>query len=503
MTPIYQHDTVQLNPERITSYVHPVFGDTTVFHNVVIASEMVQPYEDGKAWKPREELEIYAPYVDGRWVIVGEHPAEGIISSKDQVSGRTVNPRYVKDLLDPKTKRPCRAGVRADIEIFNDKVPPATLEDMKNGKKQDVSIGFFYTKDEKPGVVETDVCKGEEYDYIQRNMFHDHLAAGLENGRCPMPYCGLGADELTRNIMGDPFAGFENFAACLAHMTKPKSEGGQGYTEEQARKVCGMLQAKHEKKKKDDDELRQASRIVWQAILDELEALKGEREATEKADKAEWWREIDWAEDASRTVFDALPEETRSLIVEAGLCPECMDAARSEAERAMSHFNISPEDWEKLSDEEKEEYIKKLPPRGSGGEDEVIEDASATDEYELEYVEADKQMTYAQKAALPDSDYAYIEPGCKKEDGKTQQSCRHMPIHDPAHVRAALAALSGARTGKVPPYASKAKPKVCAAAKKFKIESDVCGAEKKKKKDELDPYEVMRRADKVLNPFKP
>jgi len=73
-----------------------------------------------------------------------------------------------------------------------------------------------------------------------------------------------------------------------------------------------------------------------------------------------------------------------------------------------------------------------------------------------------------------------------------------MPIHDEAHVRAALAALGGARTGKVPSYASKAKGKVCAAAKKFKIESEVCGT-KKKKGDEKTPDEVMAKFDRTLD----
>ena len=40
-----------------------------------------------------------------------------------------------------------------------------------------------------------------------------------------------------------PFAGFPDFDACLVHMMKPKSEGGGGYDEETARKVCGKLQA--------------------------------------------------------------------------------------------------------------------------------------------------------------------------------------------------------------------------------------------------------------------
>jgi hypothetical protein len=162
-------------------------------------------------------------------------------------------------------------------------------------------------------------------------------------------------------------------------MTKPKKEGGQGYSEETARKVCGALQAKHEKKKKDADKMREATKLLLHTLMEEMEALKGEREATKTADKAEWWREIDWATDDSRTVFDALPEETRNLIIEAGLCPECMDAKRTEAERAMSHFNITEEEWAKLSDEEKQKYIEKLPERGEGKEDDNSEETAETD----------------------------------------------------------------------------------------------------------------------------
>lgn len=275
MRTIFQQDQIKLDAERITSYKHPVFGDTTVFHGVVIASEMVQPYEDGRAYKSRDELEKYAPYVDGRWVIVGAHPVEGIISERDQVSGRTINPHYVKDLNDPKTKRPCRAGVRADIEIFDGKVSPQTLLDMKNGKKQDVSIGFFFSKDETPGIVEVDACKGEEYDYVQRNMFHDHLAAGLDNGRCPMPYCGLGADEIIKNLTGDPFAGFENFNDCINKVMEKNPK----LSKESAIKICGKLKAQHEDVLSANT--RQNLKALAAAIIDECNREDAEYLSTE------------------------------------------------------------------------------------------------------------------------------------------------------------------------------------------------------------------------------
>lgn len=67
---------------------------------------------------------------------------------------------------------------------------------------------------------------------------------------------------------------------------------------------------------------------------------------------------------------------------------------------------------------------------------------------------------------LPDSDFAYIEPGGHKDaDGKTvPRSKRHFPVNDAAHVRNALARAPQS------PFGDKAMPKIRAAAKKFGIE---------------------------------
>ena len=50
----------------------------------------------------------------------------------------------------------------------------------------------------------------------------------------------------------------------------------------------------------------------------------------------------------------------------------------------------------------------------------------------------------ASRDDLPDSDFAYISPGGKKDaSGKTTpRSLRHLPIQDAAHVRDALSRIS-------------------------------------------------------------
>ena len=338
MKSYYQQDSFQLTSDKITEEHHPVFGDMTIFHGVVIASEIVQPYEDGKAWKPRDELEKYAPYVDGRWVIAGAHPEQGIISDTGQVAGRTVNPHYVKDLKDPSTKRPCRAGVRADVQIFNNKVTPSLLEDMKTGKKQDVSIGFFFSKDEQKGVVDDGPFKGLEYDYVQRNMFHDHLAAGIDNGRCPMSYCGLGADEVKQELTGDPFSGFSSFGDCVSKIMAKNPE----MSEESARKICGKLKSEKEDNKVEDEALKQRARAVLHALMDELEEVQGMKDA--KIDEISWEERIPWREEPYTTAFDHLDEETRLMLTEKGLCPHCPEKdEESEEEKCEEGYEKNEE----------------------------------------------------------------------------------------------------------------------------------------------------------------
>ena len=76
------------------------------------------------------------------------------------------------------------------------------------------------------------------------------------------------------------------------------------------------------------------------------------------------------------------------------------------------------------------------------------------------------EMTAAEINDLPDSAFAYIEPGGTKDDeGKTvPRSKRHFPIHDKAHVQNALARMGSS------PFGDKAKAAILAAAKKFGID---------------------------------
>jgi transcription elongation factor Elf1 len=77
-----------------------------------------------------------------------------------------------------------------------------------------------------------------------------HCNERLSESEILLRKCGNchGLLKLDPQPVGKPFAGFEDWDACMRHMTKPKSEGGGGYDVETARRVCGSLQSEHEKK---------------------------------------------------------------------------------------------------------------------------------------------------------------------------------------------------------------------------------------------------------------
>jgi Escherichia/Staphylococcus phage prohead protease len=84
----------------------------------------------------------------------------------------------------------------------------------------------------------------------------------------------------------------------------------------------------------------------------------------------------------------------------------------------------------------------------------------------MAHTEYRAQISAADQNDLPDSAFAYIEPGGSKDSGgKTvPRSLRHFPIHDAAHVRNALARASQS------PFGDKAMPKIKAAAAKLGVQ---------------------------------
>ena len=105
-----------------------------------------------------------------------------------------------------------------------------------------------------------------------------------------------------------------------------------------------------------------------------------------------------------------------------------------------------------------------------------------------------KKLSSKEVNNLPDSDFAYISPGGKKDsEGKTTpRSLRHLPIPDAAHVRNALARLNQTD---IPPAAKKeALAKIKRKAKEFGVEvSESKGASDKSQQESLEKEEYHHK----------
>jgi hypothetical protein len=64
---------------------------------------------------------------------------------------------------------------------------------------KDVSVTYFCEEDFTPGEF-----GGQPYDFVQRNFMFGHVAAGVPEGRCPSPFCGMGCDSFKVKARMDP-----------------------------------------------------------------------------------------------------------------------------------------------------------------------------------------------------------------------------------------------------------------------------------------------------------
>ena len=173
-----------------------VDDDKLLGYPTVIASEMVQQYEDGWAYKSADALQkmaLNAQLCISRPVKILDHPAADtgyLLMKPTDIYGYVNNFQFTKSLPDIKTGRPCRRGVKADVFWYKERVPSNVLDAITSGDMIDVSMGFPCLN-----VYESGEYEGQHYDYKQENIFLDHLAAPIPKGRCPGPVCGIGVGD--------------------------------------------------------------------------------------------------------------------------------------------------------------------------------------------------------------------------------------------------------------------------------------------------------------------
>jgi hypothetical protein len=155
----------------------------------IIAREGVFPYPEGKAYKPAAELKEAAWTAEGTWVVAERHPDTIVLTVRNDIKGKVEGAKFCEKIN----------GILGNFRFFKAKCDAAFLAEIKSGKRKDVSLGFFYDYDATPGK-----WNEEPYDFVQRNILVDHVAAGVPVGRCRSPYCGIAVDALIRKVALDP-----------------------------------------------------------------------------------------------------------------------------------------------------------------------------------------------------------------------------------------------------------------------------------------------------------
>jgi len=345
-----------------------------------------------------------------------------------------------------------------------------------------------------------------------------------------------------------PIGPFPDFDACVAHMMKPKKEGGGGYDEETARKVCGKLKAELEESFNwasslevlkpyrqlihgkaihpiktfhpyewpqlrvylEEELKKSAETLIGKPLfLDHARPLNGsvlgahyEDGALEYIARVEdedvlrmirngqikhasvqfEWKILEQVDGVAprglnfqhlSLLKDMQPGDPRSTVQLfesiARQLKEAMDRRRKEATEAKNATSTP-------KDHRSKEAKGLTPPNPAQG--------SETEKEEMgERVLLERIWDSAYINDLDDDCFAYIESGGEKdEQGKTTpRSLRHLPFKnrqgniDLPHLRNALARLP--QTKFSDEAKAEAKRKLCAAAKKVGLKSEVCGLE--------------------------
>lgn len=199
--------------------------------NAVITKEGVYQYPDGRAFKSRMELLKATHSARAAKIIILDHPDSLVIMSQKQINGFVEKPFFDRD------------RIRAVLSFDKSTCSTDFLDNVRNGKLKDVSIGFYYQPDLTPGR-----WNSENYDYVMRDIVIDHVAAGVLKGRCSFPNCGIGVDTMMKRIgmpdsqvssTGGKKENMENENEALDEFVKQRMI--EGLTKEQAEEQFKQL----------------------------------------------------------------------------------------------------------------------------------------------------------------------------------------------------------------------------------------------------------------------
>jgi hypothetical protein len=403
---------------------------------VTIAREGVFPYDDGRAYKPADELRKGADVA--RTYLAWDHPPLKVITKPAEIKGFAENVHFVKDGAGSR--------VKSRLTFLKKRLTQDQQELIRSKVRRDVSVGFYYEEDRTPGT-----WGGQQYDYVQKNFVFDHVAS-VDHGRCAYPNCGIGVDVGNNqgvHIGNDPYP---NEHAC--RMADPDKMAPNSFR----RVVRGKLALIIAKLKGERTTTLQAFRYPkskWTEAAARAHCQKagGSFEAaTGDQGNSVMKSETDLIWPGGEGRLKQLDVNYRTAEPDAERCGECVFFRRgtnicSVVEGQVSENMVCDEFTGRGTIEQMVQSY-----RSNNSADPTID-----------------QLTSEQRNRIPKSEFAYA-PSENRSEWK-------LPIANHDLVVAGLQALQGARGGVKIPAGNLAavKRKICAAARKFDVKSAYCG----------------------------
>lgn len=484
-----------------------VVKDGKLTADAVMTAAMVQDYSGKKVLKDPIHL---AKSCDA-WPIgmpcTNRHPPEGIVMSQDEVVGFTSAPMW-----DETTQT-----VRCSITITDGK----TIAAIQDGKT-DVSIGFFCDLVETPGTF-----NDMDYDAVQENIVYNHLAVALDkgHGRCPNGTCGVQGDssialpgkeeecpccdhyyemcdfisvdaQLTaaqrKELPDDVFCGPDrafpvpdcaHYTAALRMLSRYTGSGDKADIKACIEKRGIDMSCPTAK---DQESLHMQMLKEQTTALVEMSKKISENITTmskeEMSTLMDGMREMMWKLNDNLRIAKALEivvpagdmvEAVRAIGDAAILQHQITSKPKSEAERAMAHFELTAAAWAALTAEEQQALIAKLPKRGTGLEDKEM-----------------KAGKFELVAGYPDTHNHFADL-----DGEGNGTSTKNDDHD-HNIKAFSVELSNEHSHTLQAIAAEEETSMSDEDKKTKEAADAAAKDTEEKKDAVPPKEPTDKAPK-------